>query len=126
LKFPIGSNTTTTAAWVVMSWLRHCFPSFAAPTVTLCRLKRIGAGFFGSSKRASSSRSTSSATTQPRGEYRIHLTSRIRRLFGSKVMDTPELEELKQAVVSSLTTWVGKQPSVMRLNSRHMPAENAA
>ncbi len=41
-----------------------------------------------------------------RGEFRIHLTSRTKRLFGSRVQDTAELEELRELVVSKLAGWV--------------------
>jgi hypothetical protein len=42
------------------------------------------------------------------GVFRVHLTSRIRRLLWSdKVIDTPELEELRDLVSSLLAAWTG-------------------
>ena len=41
------------------------------------------------------------------GQFRIHLTSRIKRmLIGDKIVDTPELEELRRLVLSELSGWV--------------------
>jgi hypothetical protein len=41
------------------------------------------------------------------GLFRIHLTSRIKRmLIGDKIVDTPELEELRRLVLSELSGWV--------------------
>ena len=43
-----------------------------------------------------------------RGEFRIHLTSRIKRMIVlDSVVDTPELRELHALVVAELSTWVG-------------------
>jgi hypothetical protein len=43
-----------------------------------------------------------------RGEFRIHLTSRVPRLlFLTTVADTPELRELHDVVVTELSAWVG-------------------
>jgi hypothetical protein len=42
------------------------------------------------------------------GEFRIHLTSRVKRLlFLDTVVDTPELRELHDVVVAELSKWVG-------------------
>jgi hypothetical protein len=60
------------------------------------------------------------------GEFRIHLTSRVRRvLFGCKVADTPPLEQLRERVLAVLVPWVGQQPQVTRLDAKYMPAEKA-
>ena len=41
------------------------------------------------------------------GQFRIHLTSRIKRmLVGDKIVDTPELEDLRRLVLSELSGWV--------------------
>jgi hypothetical protein len=59
------------------------------------------------------------------GDFRIHLTSRVRRFLGTKVVDTPELYVLKNIVVDSIATWIGKLPSVTLLDATHLPVENA-
>lgn len=42
------------------------------------------------------------------GEFRIHLTSRVKRLIVlNSVADTPELNELHGLVVAELSAWVG-------------------
>ena len=42
------------------------------------------------------------------GIFRIHLTSRTKRwLLLDRVVDTPELEELRELVASELAAWVG-------------------
>jgi hypothetical protein len=42
------------------------------------------------------------------GEFRIHLTSRIKRMIVlDSVVDTPELRELHALVIAELSTWVG-------------------
>ncbi len=49
------------------------------------------------------------------GEFRIRLTSRVkRRFFGHKEQDTPELEPLKALVVRELEAWTGKPVGVER------------
>jgi hypothetical protein len=42
------------------------------------------------------------------GAFRIHLTSRTKRLvWFDQIVDTPELEDLRALVVADLTDWVG-------------------
>lgn len=42
------------------------------------------------------------------GVFRIHLTSRTRRLLVfDEILDTPELDELRDVVAADLTDWVG-------------------
>ena len=42
------------------------------------------------------------------GEFRIHLTSRVKRLIVlDRVVDTPELRELHSLAVAELSAWVG-------------------
>jgi hypothetical protein len=42
------------------------------------------------------------------GAFRIHLTSRTKRLLVfDRVTDTPELDELREAVTARLTVWAG-------------------
>lgn len=42
------------------------------------------------------------------GAFRIHLTSRIKRmLVADNVSDTPELDELRELVTAELSSWVG-------------------
>ena len=51
------------------------------------------------------------------GAFRIHLTSRMRRLLvGAKVVDTPELDVLRDIVVDALTAWLGTPPLVGRID----------
>jgi hypothetical protein len=57
-----------------------------------------------------------------RGEFQLHLTSRRRRfLFGSKIEDTPELEELRDLVLAELESWPARELAVERVNERYMP-----
>jgi hypothetical protein len=61
-----------------------------------------------------------------RGEFRVHLTSRVRRfLFGAKVSDTPELETLREEVAGALGQWAEMTPRLTKLNDKYMPLENA-
>jgi hypothetical protein len=47
------------------------------------------------------------------GAFRIHLTSRTKRLLVlDQVVDTPELEELRGLVVAELTAWTGRAVQV--------------
>jgi hypothetical protein len=56
------------------------------------------------------------------GEFQIHLTSRRpRRVFGAKVEDTPELEHLREQVVSDLNAWGVAQLSVERVDEKYRP-----
>lgn len=56
------------------------------------------------------------------GEFQIHLTSRRpRRLFGAKVEDTPELERLREHVVTGLDTWGVAGLSVERVDEQYRP-----
>ena len=55
------------------------------------------------------------------GEFRMHLTSRTKRLlFLDTVVDTPELEDLLEWVTSALNVWAGTPVKVTRLDSPHM------
>jgi hypothetical protein len=57
------------------------------------------------------------------GEFQIHLTSRRPRLlFGSKVQDTPELEALRELVVSKLQSWAVAKLEVESVDEKYMPA----
>lgn len=56
------------------------------------------------------------------GEFQIHLTSRRpRRVFGSKVEDTPDLERLRERVVSGLDAWAVAGLSVERVDEQYRP-----
>jgi len=58
------------------------------------------------------------------GEFRIHLISRIRRLlFSSRVVDTPDLDELETIVVDLLAGWVGEPLRVIHLDREFAPAD---
>jgi len=51
------------------------------------------------------------------GEFRIHLTSRLKRwMFFDSVTDTPDLDELRDLVQRELTAWLGCEPQVRRLD----------
>ncbi len=54
------------------------------------------------------------------GAFRIHLTSSKRRWFTSKVVDLPQLEELKQLVASELAAWTGEPVRTERLDENRM------
>jgi hypothetical protein len=61
------------------------------------------------------------------GDYKVHLTSRVRRFFlPAKVNDTPELEALRLRVTTALTDWLGTQPRCAKLDSKHLPVEDEA
>lgn len=56
-----------------------------------------------------------------RCEFQIHLTSRKPRfILGAKTQDTPELEELRQLVIDTLTAWQVDDLSVARANEKDM------
>jgi hypothetical protein len=55
------------------------------------------------------------------GVFRVHLTSRTKRfLAGDKVVDTPELEEVRALVESELEAWTGRPLQVTRLDRNYM------
>jgi hypothetical protein len=61
------------------------------------------------------------------GEFQIHLTScKPRLLLGAKIQDTPELESLRDLVVSELKRWQVENLIVERVNERYLPAQSAA
>jgi hypothetical protein len=54
------------------------------------------------------------------GAFRIHLTSRTRRLLVlESVVDTPELDELRALVASELTTWVNGDVRIIHLDRKY-------
>ena len=56
------------------------------------------------------------------GEFAVHLTSRRPRfLLGARVQDTPELEQLRDLVVSQLESWPVERLSVERVDEKYMP-----
>ena len=55
------------------------------------------------------------------GQFRIHLTSRTRRLFlFERVTDTDELEDLRSLVESELRVWDGRGIKVEHLDRNYM------
>jgi hypothetical protein len=61
-------------------------------------------------------------TDHETGEFAVHLTSsRPRFLLGAKVQDTPELEQLRELVVSQLESWPVERLSVERVDDQYMP-----
>jgi hypothetical protein len=60
------------------------------------------------------------------GAFRMHLTSRTPgSLFGDKIEDTPELDELRGTVVGRLTEWVGQAPRVVAVDVGYSPTASA-
>lgn len=56
------------------------------------------------------------------GVFRIHLTSRQKRwIVLERIVDTPELEELKGLVLDALESWTGSHCRVERLDSSSIP-----
>jgi hypothetical protein len=52
------------------------------------------------------------------GEFRVHLTSRTKRLlFLESVVDTPELEDVRVLVTSELEAWTGGPVSVAAIEA---------
>ena len=52
------------------------------------------------------------------GAFRIHLTSRTKRLLlFDQIVDTPELEELRALVVAELTAWVGRAVQIAPISA---------
>jgi hypothetical protein len=52
------------------------------------------------------------------GVFRIHLTSRTKRLLWfDEIVDTPELDDLKALVVADLTEWVGRRVQVSAISA---------
>ena len=55
------------------------------------------------------------------GLFRMHLTSRTRRLLlFDAVVDTSELEELRALVESELTAWIGNAIEIAHLDPNYM------
>ncbi|HEX4912933.1 MAG TPA: hypothetical protein VFV51_03195 [Vicinamibacterales bacterium] len=50
------------------------------------------------------------------GRFRIRATSRVRRLLSDKVVDTPELEELRARLESRLLRWGVKDLTIERVD----------
>jgi hypothetical protein len=60
-----------------------------------------------------------------RGSFRLHLTSRVKRLFVHSVVDTPELEELRTLVMSELAGWADDGVSITRVDRNYREIEDA-
>lgn len=59
------------------------------------------------------------------GEFQVHLTSSCPRfLFSPKVQDTPELEELRDLVMSQLKSWPVTNLTTERVDEKYMPIKN--
>jgi hypothetical protein len=54
------------------------------------------------------------------GAFRIHLTSRVKRLLGERIVDTPELLRLKAIVVDVLKAWTDGPIDVTTLDRNCM------
>jgi hypothetical protein len=60
------------------------------------------------------------------GAFRMHVTSRIPRiLFGDRIEDTAELDELRDIIIDELTNWTGEAPRVRAVDDQYMPREGA-
>jgi len=56
------------------------------------------------------------------GQFQLHVTSRRPRLLlGAKIEDTPELEQLRELVVSQLQSWPVVSLEVERVDEKYMP-----
>ena len=56
------------------------------------------------------------------GEFQVHLTSRRPRwLLGTKVEDAPELEQLRELVLTQLRAWPVERLVVERTDKKYMP-----
>lgn len=54
------------------------------------------------------------------GEFRMHLTCRVpRRIFGDRLEDTPELEDFRSLILSSLTSWLKQTPTITPLDRKY-------
>ena len=84
-------------------------------------------GWFSWFKDASSNLAVDVFSDNPdAGEFRIHITSNVPRfLFGPKVSDTPELDQLLGLVADAISKWTGQSPHVLRLDAKYMPLTNA-
>lgn len=61
-----------------------------------------------------------------KGRFLVHLTSRTKRLLISdKVVDTPELEELRTLVIGELSAWAGSDIKSTRMDSNFMEEEDS-
>ncbi|MCL2524765.1 MAG: hypothetical protein FWF20_04550 [Betaproteobacteria bacterium] len=57
-----------------------------------------------------------------RGEFRLHLTSRKPRfLLGAKIQDAPELEQLRDLVLSRLQSWPVERFNIEQVDEKYMP-----
>lgn len=55
------------------------------------------------------------------GAFRIHITSRKTRWFiPSCIVDTPELEKLKDLIAARLNNWVGSPVTIVPLNKKYL------
>src|SRR5262245_5177989 len=54
------------------------------------------------------------------GLFRIHLTSRKRRLVRSVVVDTDELHVLRGMVAAAIEGWTGQPPQIVQLDEKYM------
>lgn len=58
------------------------------------------------------------------GAFQIHLTStRPRFLIGLKIQDTPELERLRELVLSLLQSWPVDRLKTEHVNEKYMPVQ---
>jgi hypothetical protein len=58
------------------------------------------------------------------GTFRVHLTSRVKQfLILDAVVDTPELEELREIVEAELTGWSGHAVETAHLDREYMEDE---
>src|SRR5262245_18097531 len=53
------------------------------------------------------------------GSFKVHLTSRIKRLLRASVQDAPELEELRVLVADALSEW-GADVTAVHLDRNYM------
>jgi hypothetical protein len=64
--------------------------------------------------------------TLEQGSFQIHLTSRkTRLLLPAKIVDTPELETLREIVLSALKVWPVERLHSEKVNEKYLPIANA-
>jgi hypothetical protein len=60
------------------------------------------------------------------GKYQVHLTSsRPRRWLGAKIQDTPDLERLRELVLTQLQSWPVERLQSERVDDKYRPIESA-
>lgn len=59
------------------------------------------------------------------GEFRIHLTSKMRKWVSSRIVDGPELDALKANVLAQLAAWQVSELQASKLDAEYREVESA-